>query len=162
MTGCRRCVSVKEKIIKTTNQLMSVRLNRVLKEFNIGLQTVVDLLARKGHEVVADLNTKISEEEYNIVKKEFGSDRNQKKISEEVATKKAEEKKQESASTATPSEIKTVLPEQPRIKTVGKVDLNNLSPKAETVQHSQEKTAQKPTSANVSTASQQAVNTEMK
>ena len=63
---------------------MSVRLNRVLKEFNIGLQTVVDLLARKGHEVVADLNTKISEEEYNIVKKEFGSDRNQKKISEET------------------------------------------------------------------------------
>ncbi|MDY3062609.1 MAG: translation initiation factor IF-2 [Bacteroidaceae bacterium] len=141
---------------------MSVRLNRVLKEFNIGLQTVVDLLARKGHEVVADLNTKISEEEYNIVKKEFGSDRNQKKISEEVAMKKAEEKKQESASTATPGEIKTVLPEQPRIKTVGKVDLNNLSPKAETAQPTPEKSAQKPTPANVSTASQQAVKTEKK
>ena len=99
---------------------MSVRLNKVLKEFNIGLQTVVDLLAKKGYDVVADLNTKITEEEYNLVKQEFGSDRNQKKEAEDISNKRASEKKASQNNTNAVKEIKTVLPGQPKIKIVDK------------------------------------------
>ncbi|MGN1236096.1 MAG: translation initiation factor IF-2 N-terminal domain-containing protein, partial [Bacteroidaceae bacterium] len=110
----------------------------------------------------ADLNTKISEEEYNILKKEFGSDRHQKKAPEEVAAKKTEEKKTESAVSTSSGEIKTVLPDQPRIKTVGKVDLNNLSAKTETATSAPEKTVQKPTPKAGNTASQQVAQAEKK
>lgn len=108
---------------------MSVRLNKVLKEFNIGLQTVVDLLDKKGYSVEADLNAKITQEQYDIVKKEFGNDKTQKMEAEDISTKRASEKKAQSR--AGVKEIKTVLPEQPHIKTVGKVDLDNLKPKAD-------------------------------
>ena len=68
---------------------MSVRLNKVLKEFNIGLQTVVDLLEKKGYSVEADLNAKITQEQYDIVKKEFGNDKTQKMEAEDISTKRA-------------------------------------------------------------------------
>ncbi len=106
---------------------MSVRLNKVLKEFNIGLQTVVDLLEKKGFKVEADLNAKITEDQYDIVKKEFGSDKTQKKEAEDISTKRAFEKKAQARAAA--KEIKTELPKQPQFKTVGKVDLDNLAPK---------------------------------
>ena len=68
---------------------MSVRLNKVLKVFNIGLQTVVDLLEKKGYSVEADLNAKITQEQYDIVKKEFGNDKTQKMEAEDISTKRA-------------------------------------------------------------------------
>ena len=107
---------------------MSVRINKVLKEFNIGLQTVVDLLEKKGYNVEADMNAKITEEQYDIVKKEFGSDKTQKQAAEDISSKRASEKKAQ-AKAAAAKEIKTELPKQPQFKTVGKVDLDNLKPK---------------------------------
>lgn len=102
---------------------MSVRLNKVLKEFNIGLKTVVDLLARKGYNVEADLNIKISDEEYSVIRKEFGKELPKPAETVEPATAKVAEKP------ASKEEIKTVLSEKPQIKKVGKVDLDNLSAK---------------------------------
>ena len=100
---------------------MSVRLNKVLKEFNIGLQTVVDLLARKGYKVEADLNIKISDEEYSVIRKEFGKELPKPAETVEPAAAKVAEKP------ASKEEIKTVLPEKPQIKIVDKVNLDDLS-----------------------------------
>lgn len=106
---------------------MSVRLSKVIKEFNIGLQTVVDLLAKKGFEVEADTNAKITDEQYSIVRDEFSSDKNQKRVAEDLSTKRANEKKAHRSMPQQPEEIKTEIPKQPQFKTVGKVDLDNLS-----------------------------------
>ena len=54
---------------------MSVRLNKVLKEFNIGLQTAVDCLKKKGFDDELDLSTKISDEQYEIIREAYGSDK---------------------------------------------------------------------------------------
>ena len=37
------------------------RLNKVAKEFNVGIQTLVEYLAKKGYEVEQSPNTKIDE-----------------------------------------------------------------------------------------------------
>ena len=51
---------------------MSIRLSKAIKECNVGLQTAVDFLNKKGiGEVEANLNTKISDEQYELLLKEF-------------------------------------------------------------------------------------------
>ena len=105
---------------------MSVRLNKVLKEFNIGLQTAVDFLGKKGIKVDNDMNAKISDEAYEVVKSEFGKDKAVKKPVVSLTTKRAESKKAEPKPAPVIEEIKTVLPEEPKFKTVGKVDLDKL------------------------------------
>jgi len=54
---------------------MSIRLNKVIKEFNVGLQTVVDFLTTKGFEVKASPSEKISDAQYDLLRQEFGADR---------------------------------------------------------------------------------------
>lgn len=53
---------------------MAIRINKVLKECNVGLQTVVDFLFRKGYIIDANINTKISDEQYELICKEFSKD----------------------------------------------------------------------------------------
>ena len=55
---------------------MSVRLNKVTKEFNIGLQTAVEFLQKKGFtQVEANPNYKISDEEFSLLQQEFSTDK---------------------------------------------------------------------------------------
>lgn len=48
-----------------------IRLSKVVKEFNIGMNTIVEFLARKGNDIVANPNTKLSREMYNLIEQEF-------------------------------------------------------------------------------------------
>lgn len=61
-----------------------MRLNKVIKELNVSLQRVADTLKEKGHEVEVNLNTKITEEQYEILKQTFADDINRK---EEAASR---------------------------------------------------------------------------
>ena len=55
---------------------MSIRLNKVTKECNVGLQTAVEFLQKKGFsDVEANPNTKISDEQYQMLVAEFKKDR---------------------------------------------------------------------------------------
>ncbi len=110
---------------------MGVRLNKVLKEFNVGLQTVIDYLEKKGISIKNDMNAKLTDEQYQIVKDEFGSDkrlRNEANILiSQRHTEKAKDKKAPVAKKVI-EEIKTEIPEQarPQFKPVGKIDLDNI------------------------------------
>ena len=55
--------------------MASFRLNKVAKDFNVGLQTLVDYLAKRGHQVDPNPNTKISEEQYELLATVFQADR---------------------------------------------------------------------------------------
>jgi bacterial translation initiation factor 2 (bIF-2) len=48
-------------------EVKSIRLNKVLREFNISLDRAVEFLSSKGHEVEARPTAKISNEEYEIL-----------------------------------------------------------------------------------------------
>ena len=55
---------------------MTIRLNKVTRDLNVGIATVVEFLQKKGYTVEANPNTKISEEQYAILVKEFSTDKN--------------------------------------------------------------------------------------
>jgi translation initiation factor IF-2 len=53
----------------------TIRLNAVVKELNVGINTLVEHLSKKGHAVDAKPTTKISEEQYAILLSDFQSDK---------------------------------------------------------------------------------------
>ena len=55
---------------------MTIRLNKVTRDLNVGIATVVEFLQKKGYTVEANPNTKISEEQYAVLVKEFSTDKN--------------------------------------------------------------------------------------
>ena len=108
---------------------MSIRLNKVIKEFNVGLQTVVDFLAKKGHKVNASPSEKIDDAQYELLRKEFGSDKDLKNEAEKLFQDRQKEKEKEKAqkkAAAAAEMIETTVPEELRPKVVvkGTVDLN--------------------------------------
>jgi Translation initiation factor IF-2, N-terminal region. len=55
---------------------MTIRLNKVTRDLNVGITTVVEFLQKKGFSIEANPNTKITEEQYAILVKEFSTDKN--------------------------------------------------------------------------------------
>ncbi len=113
---------------------MAVRLNKVIKEFNVGLQTVVDFLAKKGHTVEAAPNSKLSDEQYELVQKEFRSDesaRNEATRFLQERIQQKQEQKQEKDKKQPQEVIRATVPEdmKPKLEVVGKVELE--APKKE-------------------------------
>ena len=54
---------------------MSIRLNKVTRDLNVGIQTVATFLRKKGFEIELNPNTKITDEQYNLLVKEFSTDK---------------------------------------------------------------------------------------
>ena len=65
----------------------SIRINKILKEFNIGISTAVEFLKKKGIEVEANPNGKVSEDVYNLIKSEFGNEHELKEASKKINIK---------------------------------------------------------------------------
>jgi len=113
---------------------MAIRLNKVIKEFNVGMQTVVDFLEKKGHKLEeVNPNTKLTDEQYSLVKKEFQTDEHLRNEAEKLRQTRQEEKRQEQRKKEKAKEerkkaveIKTEIP-QVGPKVVGKIA---LEPKA--------------------------------
>jgi translation initiation factor IF-2 len=119
---------------------MPIKLNRVIKDLKVGLSTVVDFLHRKGYNIESNPNVKISDEQYNLLLKEFGNGITTKGYLPEKTNRPPETIKKESVHKQDePEEIITKIPESkiPHFVTKGKIDLDALSPKkyAEDTQH---------------------------
>ena len=72
---------------------MSIRLNKAIRELNIGLQTAVDFLEKKKlGEVKGDLNFKLRDEQYDALVEEFKSYKDVKNNSARLFQKKPKEK----------------------------------------------------------------------
>ncbi len=111
---------------------MSIRLNKVIKELNVGIQTAVSFLQKKGFDVESNPSTKITDEQYELLVKAFSTDKELKIESERFNQERQKEKKaaQEEIEEA-PKEIETVIDDslRPHLKSVGKIDLDNLNKK---------------------------------
>ncbi len=119
---------------------MSIRLNKVTRDLNVGIATVVEFLQKKGYTVEANPNTKITEEQYAMLVKEFSTDKNLRLESERfIQERQNKDRNKASVSidgfekqvTKSKSDevIKTVVPEdaRPKFKPVGKIDLNKFN-----------------------------------
>ncbi|WP_373827628.1 translation initiation factor IF-2 [Bacteroides heparinolyticus] len=116
---------------------MTIRLNKVTRDLNVGITTAVEFLQKKGFTVEANPNTKITDEQFDLLKKEFSTDKDL-KIKSERFSQERQSKDRNKASVAIdgygenaqekakPEEIKTVIPEdvRPKFKPVGKIDLD--------------------------------------
>ena len=72
----------------------TMRLNKVLREFNISLDRAVEFLNSKGHEIEARPTTKISEGIYQVLADQFQTDKSKKVQSKEVGEEKRKEKEE--------------------------------------------------------------------
>ena len=70
-----------------------MRLNKVIKELNVSIQRVADALKDNGFEGEITLNTKITEEQYTSLKKNFADDINLKEAAEKRFHNRREEKR---------------------------------------------------------------------
>jgi translation initiation factor IF-2 len=64
--------------------LSSIRIKKVLTEFNLGLSTVLEFLSRKGFHVESNPNAKITQEMYDLLVKEFQSEKTAKEESKKI------------------------------------------------------------------------------
>ncbi|MCW5518888.1 translation initiation factor IF-2 [Aureitalea sp. L0-47] len=75
-------------------EVKTMRLSKVLREFNISLDRAVEFLSSKGYEVEARPTTKITNEEYEVLFDEFQTDKSKKVASKEVGEEKRKEKEE--------------------------------------------------------------------
>ncbi|MBR6604930.1 MAG: translation initiation factor IF-2 [Prevotella sp.] len=108
---------------------MSIRLNKVLTELNIGLQTAVDFLKNNKNlgeiKEDANLSTKISDEQYAALKSNFQGDKAVKNEAEKIFAKKTKEKKVEKKVV----KAEELLEQRQQFKPMGKIDLDNVGKK---------------------------------
>ena len=76
------------------SELNKIRLNKVIREFNISLERVVEFLSSKGHEIEARPTTKISQSQYDLLLAEFKSDRSSRVESHDLIEEKNKEKEE--------------------------------------------------------------------
>ena len=114
---------------------MGVRLNKVLSELNIGLQTAVDFLKNKKElgEVKDEMtpNTKISDEQYQALVSEFNGDKAVKTQADMMFTKKVKEKKAEKSEKSEKPEkaltkTEEMMEQRTQLKTLGKINLDEI------------------------------------
>jgi len=102
---------------------MSVRLNKVTKEFNIGLQTAVEFLQKKGFtQVEANPNYKISDEEFSLLQQEFSTDKGLRTEAKMLIQQRQEQTKERKKA----APVEELVEDKPSIqgpKIVGKIDL---------------------------------------
>ena len=130
----------------------TMRLNKVLREFNISLDRAVDYLKSKGHEIEARPTTKISEDIYQILFDEFQTDKSKKVASKEVGEEKRKEKEQLRIAREKELEEKQKTEEQvikaekklEGPKTLGKIDLDGKKEEKKPAEKEVEKAPEKP------------------
>ncbi len=102
-----------------------IRINKVLKEFNIGMGTLVEFLGKKGITIEANPNAKITGSAYALVEKEFRKEQIVKEESKKVAMKVKETRKEQVVKEEPKSVfIKTTVEEVKGPKILGKINLD--------------------------------------
>lgn len=137
-----------------SDDIKATRLSKAAREFNVGISTIVDFLHKKGYDLDPNPNTKLPQEAYVLLVKEYSTDISVKKESEKLILKDLHRKKEsvsidDFSQKKQPEEsekeeeilvkdtfgskgtdLKTEI-RKPDIKLVGKIDLEKtLKPKA--------------------------------
>ena len=111
---------------------MSIRLNKALRELNIGLQTAVEFLEKRKElgEVKSEPSFKLNDEQYNALLEAFKQDADVRNKAELMSHKKQQDRGAE----ITCEDKKQTAEAQPKTKSqtfnvIGKIDLDSLNKK---------------------------------
>ena len=138
-----------------------IRLGKAAGELNVGLENLVEFLGSKGIEIDKNPNTKLTQENYELLRNEFAADQDLKEKSKEVSThrekreslsiedsKTPEEEPSKEETVSSPpqetvsktEEVTSVKVPEKDLKVVGKIDLDALNQKTKP----EKKVAEKP------------------
>lgn len=125
----------------------NIRIGKVLKEFNIGMGTLVDFLRKKGIDIDSNPGAKLTGDQYALVAKEFKKEQIVKEESKKIAIKVKDitEKETKPAEDEKPVKelfIKTSVEEVKGPKILGKIDLDK--PRVDSKPEPQPAVAEKP------------------
>ena len=113
---------------------MSIRLNKIIKELNIGLQTAVDFLSKKPElgEVKNELAFKLNDAQHEALMAAFKTDKEVRSQAEKIFKKPEKEKKPKQTPAQKEAE-KAVTPGEALLnrqaKPLGKINLDNINGK---------------------------------
>ena len=107
---------------------MSIRLNKALRELNIGLQTAVEFLEKRSElgEVKAEPSFKLTDAQYDALVGAFQQDKEVRNQAEKLLQKKPKEKKGKDESRAEKSHSSST---SQQYKPLGKIDLDSIGRK---------------------------------
>lgn len=105
---------------------MSIRLNKAIKEFGVGLQSITDLLKQKGAPVASnDPNQKLDDKQYELLKSAFSADKSLRDKAEERLQDRQEKKRSAKATRKADNQlVETVVPDVKGSHIVGHIDLD--------------------------------------
>lgn len=117
---------------------MSIRLIKISKDLNVGINSLVEFLHKKGFDVESNPNAKVDGEQHELLVKEFGNNadleallRNRKEREKEREREVQPPKEVEDVAPKRqePEEIVTEVPEsfKPHVQVVDKIDLDALN-----------------------------------
>ena len=107
---------------------MSIRLNKALRELNIGLQTAVEFLSKRSDlgVVEAEPSFKLSDQQYKALTDAFSQDKKVRDQAEKLFTKKTKDKKRVSEQEEDREENAEVSNGKQQFKPLGKIDLDSI------------------------------------
>lgn len=123
---------------------MAIRLNKVVRDLNVGMSTIVDFLEKKGKPIESNPNAVVTDEQLALLNKEYKNDKDIRQDAEEMMQGRANDKekkrkikaqrKKEAVANAKEEVITTSSPKI-ELKTIGKINLDELNkPKKEEAQ----------------------------
>ena len=121
---------------------MAVRLNKVTRDLNVGISTAVEFLRKKGYEVEENPNAKITDEQFDLLRQEFSTDKDLKAKSDQFILGR-KEKDKDKVKPAVAIQGYEPAPEttKQKFKPLGKIDLDKLNKPAK---HAETKPAAEP------------------
>ena len=135
---------------------MSIRLNKALRELNIGLQTAVEFLSKRNDlgEVKAEPSFKLSDQQYKALNDAFSQDKEVRDQAEKLFPKKTKDKKRAPEQKDNVAEKVLEQGGKQKFTPLGKIDLDSIGkPAAKSVAPVKNETPKKKEAAAVSPAS---------
>ena len=101
---------------------MRIKISKVAKDLNVGVNTVVEFLRKQGIDVENNPNARIDESAEKMLKSEFSSDIDDKKRVDDFTTGRQKPKK--GGAERYDASSGTSVPQAPGLKVLGKIDLD--------------------------------------
>ena len=110
---------------------MAIKLIKACKELNIGMSTAVEFCKKQGKDIATDPNTRIDDDLYLLLAKEFNKDMALKLEAERQAQERQEREALKSVAVDEPKKPEHIPTEVAKPKVVGKIELDAEKKKAE-------------------------------
>lgn len=106
-----------------------IRLNKVARDLNVGIQTLIDFLQKNGYaDETFTPNTQITDDQYALLQKEFNADKSVKEGADKMSqVRHHKEKPVQRKVEQEPELVKTEEIKRPQFKQVGKIDLDAVN-----------------------------------